>query len=205
MQFGEIMKEIHIDSFSIGFFSDSHGQCDKIDQIIEKHPEINDWFCLGDLTSFEYPWAEKNREVQKWYFDRLNNITLPANKIKGITKSNHDWTVRKGYINIDHEFALEIDKWSMGIKIILPNNSNILIYHSKPADFWEFVNKGITYREIEDDYPFDDDTLGILIGHNHSQWSKNFLETDLKLVSIGAVQQNCYCVFDGKEFEFKKL
>jgi len=190
---------VHVaNSFSIGLLGDSHNQNDKIDEILNKHPEITQWIHGGDLTSFDYPSAADNNKTEEWYF---------KNKHKFVTlvKSNHDHVVAQKYINITHDFAWALAQHSKQVKIILPDLSELLIYHSRPNDFWEFTDKTIPEREFIDEYPTDELTRAVVIFHNHSQFKKNFVAIDAELWSIGAVKDGNYAILTENGIEFKKL
>jgi len=198
----------HAKSYNIGFLSDSHNKNDKIDEILSKHPEITEWFHLGDLVSFLNPKSKQNHLTEEWYFKN-------ACKFVGFVQGNHDQVCGKPYlnirtkktefINVTDKFALCLKSHSKNIKIVLPNDHEILLSHSFPNDILEFVQKTITEREFVDEFLIEDNTLAVLIGHNHYQWKKIFVDTDCELCSIGAVLDGHYAILEEGKIQLKKL
>jgi predicted phosphodiesterase len=187
-------------SYNIGFLSDCHCRVELLDRVTSLHPEIEKWFFIGDLVDFESPWCNRNPDVEKWF---------PSNKDKFIfIKGNHDHVVAKGYIKVEHAFAWELAHFHKTVKVILPDGSDLFLCHSKPTDFWEFIDKNYTEREFIDDFcdKYDDDTtLAVVIAHNHDTFVLNFPNVSPCIWSIGAVKDGCYALLTEKSIQFKKL
>lgn len=192
------MLEIQVKSFPVGFASDCHGHVDKLDEIRAAHPEITQWFFLGDLVCFQKP--GNNRKAGEWLARNLNNWVF--------VMGNHCAVVSRGFINIEFEHACIIrDQFHKQVRLILPNGKNILLCHSKSTDFWEFVNVGYSEREALDDFSdyIDEDTQYIINGHGHKPLTHNFLGINAIIHSIGAAQFGEYGILTERGFEFKKL
>jgi predicted phosphodiesterase len=184
-------------NLNIGFVSDSHNQNERINKVLFKHPEITEWFHLGDLTCFDAPGFNKNKETQAWYKENKN-------KFVAFLKSNHDHVTAKSLINIDYDFAWELACHPKQVKVVLPNGDTLMLYHSRPDSFWDFTDKEITEREFVDVYPTDD-IRAVVIGHNHSPFIKNFVDTDAEIWSVGAIQQGSYAVMKDGKIQLKRI
>ena len=193
--------EIKTDSYPLGFFSDCHGRVDLLDKMIAAHPEVKQWFFLGDVLCFRKP--ENNMIAGKW----VEKHTSYAIKKVMFLKGNHDHVCAKGYLNIDHKYAWIIAQFERSIKLILPNGKNLLLTHSKPKDFWDFINVGYTEREFDDDFGdyIDDNTIACIGGHTHKALSHRFFVSDTVLISLGAAFNGEYGIMTEKGFSFKKL
>jgi len=183
-------------SLNLGFLGDCHNDCAKIDVIRAKHPEIEQWFFGGDLFDFQY--TKYNDETAKWLEVNIDKYIF--------VKGNHDSVVSNKLLNIDFYAAFLIKtKFEKGVKIILPNSQELLLYHSKAGDFWEFVEENYTERELVDDYPIKDNTRAVIIFHNHKCFKKNFVDTDAEIWSIGAMKDGRYAILNSNGIQFKKL
>lgn len=160
-----------------------------MDKIISRHPEITEWFFLGDLVSFIGRGVNENSLTEDWYFKNKNRFSF---WIKG----NHDWEVSNRYINISHNFALELKSFKKHVRIYLPNEQILDLFHSKPDNFLDFVDPDYTEREFVDDYAnfIDDETRAVVISHNHKQFKKYFLSTETEIWSIGACIDGFYAI-----------
>jgi predicted phosphodiesterase len=196
------MFTYHAKTYNLGFCSDAHCRVELLDQITALHPEIEKWFFIGDLVDFEHPWCNRNPDVEKWF---------PLNKDKFVfIKGNHDHVVAKSYIKVEHAFAWELARFHKTVKIVLPDKTEILLCHSKPNDFWEFIDIGVyTEREFIDDFcgHYDEDlTISVILGHNHKQFALNFPNVSPCIWSIGAVKDGYYATLrEDRKIQFNKL
>lgn len=183
-------------SFNLAFFGDCHGEVDKLDQIIAKHPEIEKWFCLGDTLCFRNP--KNNSNAANWILGKKDEVLF----IKG----NHDHACCGQLLMLDYMQIWNIKPYlNNEIDIILPNKDKLKLVHSKPKDFWDFVEKNYTERAFIDEFPVEEDYAAFIIGHNHSQFKLSFPYVKSEIWSIGAALYGNYAVLDQNGIKFKKL
>ncbi len=187
---------IKVNSPQIGLVSDIHGDIAKLERILSDNPDITQWFCLGDIVDFVEP--EGNRAIMDWWQEKGANIfTLWG---------NHEEVVFKELLNITFTHKEIIKKFYTHLDLLLPNNQHFLLYHSKPKDNWNFVDKIVTEREFIDYYlSIGDHVDAVCIGHNHQQFIKDFPSIHTQLWSIGAVKFGCYAVVDSSGIHLKRL
>ena len=184
-------------SFNLGFVGDVHSNVTNVDKIFSLHPEISEWFFLGDLVSFINRGVNENSLTEDWYFKNKDRFVF---WIKG----NHEWEVANRYINISHNFSLELKSFKKHGRIYLPNEQKLELFHSKPNNFIDFVDPDYTEREFVDDYAdfIDDETRSIIIGHNHKAFKKSFPSIETEIWSIGACLDGYYGVTSLKTGNF---
>lgn len=189
-------------SYNLGFVSDAHCRVHLLDKVREKHPEIEQWFFLGDLVDFQSPWCNANPDVQNWF---------TTNKDKFIfIKGNHDHVTANGMIKVDHSFAWELAQFHKSVTIRLPDDTDLFLCHSKPRDFWSFIDAGVyTEREFVDDFNgcIDNDTTrAVVIGHNHKQFTLEFPYIETSIWSVGSIKEDgSYAVLTEKGIQYKRL
>lgn len=190
------MKEINITSYPLGFFGDAHGNTNKLDLIRAKHPEITQWFFLGDIVCFRKP--QNNKKAVEWLFKNIDILCL---------KGNHDEVCAKQRINLDYNHTWALACLERIAKINLPNGKNLFLCHAKPKDFWDFINLGYTEREFVDDFAgyIDEDTIAVINGHTHKALKHVFANVDTEIWNLGAADYGEYGILTEKGFEFKKL
>lgn len=189
-------------SFNLGFVGDAHGHVHLLDRVRSTHSEVEQWFYLGDLVSFQSPDCNLNKTAQEWFFENKDKFIF----IKG----NHDHVTAKGLINIDHSFAWELAQFHRYIKIILPNNRDLFLCHSKPKDFWSFIDIGLySEREFIDDFceVIDEHaTKAVVIGHNHKQFTMNFEQSMTSIWSVGSIRDDGrYAILNENGIQYKKI
>ncbi len=187
---------IKVNSTKFGLISDIHGDIVKLERILADNPDITQWFCLGDIVDFVDP--VNNRDMMDWWQEKGANIFA--------LWGNHEEVVFKDLLNITFGHKGIIQKFYTHLDLLLPTNQHLLLYHSKPKDNWNFVDKGYTEREFTDDYSnIGDHVDAVCIGHNHSQFIKDFPLIHTQLWSIGAVKFGCYAVVDNQGIHLKRL
>lgn len=187
-------------SYNLGFVSDAHCKVCLLDKVQEKHPEIEQWFFLGDLVDFQSPLYNLNPDTQAWFFKNRDRFIF----IKG----NHDHMVAKALIKVDYSFAWELAQFYKNVTIRLPDNSELFLCHSKPRDFWSFIDQNYTEREFIDDFCefIDDATKAVIIGHNHKQFTLNFPQSITSIWSVGSVKDDgSYAILTENGIQYKKL
>jgi len=168
----------NIEEFPIGIISDIHGNWQRAQRAIDAQPDVKRWFCLGDVVDFGDRF-KGNDETLKWW--QASNISTVL--------GNHDRDFAYAFRT---EFGLckRISALPRYFRLLLPTCVNILGYHSLPDDLVTFVDPGFTEREFIDAYPFDEDTVAVLIGHNHKQFKIRYPYIPTELWSVGSVGMN---------------
>lgn len=185
---------VFVDTYPFGVIADVHGKLENVHKILEKHNDIKQWFCLGDIVDYTDRFKH-NKETLVWW----KSCGIPT--ILG----NHDR-------DFAYAFRDEMDKIKFihdlprALKIHLPDSRHFLCYHSMPGDLVTFVNPGYTYRDFVDDYTtVEDDTVAVLIGHNHKQFKCVFQDTNTELWSVGAAGWGNYSIITEDGIQFHKL
>jgi predicted phosphodiesterase len=80
------MVEYKARSYSVGFIGDSHNKNENINSILDAHPEITEWFFLGDMVSFLPAYCGENVLSEKWFKENQKRFI-------GYVKGNHDHVV----------------------------------------------------------------------------------------------------------------
>lgn len=188
-----LVKTFNVWQFPIGFISDIHNNIESVKKVLIKHPEVKQWFCLGDIIDFIRP--QKNDETLDWF--RTQDIPT----IKG----NHEVAACAQCKVAGHH-----KEWIIGqpfvFRLVLPDHKSLLLYHNKPNDLWVHIDH-ITERELDEWFPIASDIKAILIGHNHKQF--HFIpcspDIDTELWSIGSLGINEQYVIMDEEYNFKFL
>jgi len=180
--------------FPIGVLSDVHGNIKNVKLVIDQHPEITQWFCLGDIVDDKDRFGG-NQETVDWW-KTCNIITVLG---------NHDmyYAAKK---STDSNTLLWFKQIPRSLKVQIGNDIDFLCYHSLPNDPITFIEPYYTEREFIDDYPIDDKTLAVLIGHNHKQFKSVFHGCSTELWSVGSIGiSGSYAIIDNNGIQFKKL
>lgn len=186
--------EYTIGNLPIGIISDIHGNSLPAITAINKHPEITQWFCLGDIVDYSDRFGS-NEPTVEW----IKNFLLPC--IIG----NHDKEAVKDS-KVNHKHREYIRSLPESFKLTLPNGKHLLCYHSLPGDLNTFVDPHFTEREFMDSYPIEDDTVAILIGHNHRQFKNVYPYYNPELWSVGSIGVNDqYAIVDSNGINFHTL
>lgn len=188
------IQHFTIDEFPIGILSDVHGKLSNVTAAIEKHPEIKQWFCLGDLV--DYADRFKGNENTLGWWRECDVPTLRGNHDRDIANA-----CRTSAYNIDWIRTLP-----RSFKLIFPDCSTLLCYHSLPNDDITFVEPHITEREFVDQYPIDEDTRAVVIGHNHKQFKSVFPYCTAELWSVGSIGfGGNYAIIDNSGIQFHRV
>lgn len=164
-----------IEDFPIGIISDIHGNFKRAKDAIASHPEVKQWFCLGDVVDYTDRYKSNDAAIEWWKTTNIPTIL-----------GNHDRDFAYAFRS-DMGTIQWIRELPRAFRLLLPTCVNILGYHSLPGDMVTFVNPGFTEREFVDQYPIDEDTVAVIIGHNHKQFKSIFYGCTAELWSVGSV------------------
>lgn len=173
IQFNHHIETIHLaDNEIVGVCSDVHGNLPNLLKVIEQYPTVEKWFCLGDLVDSLGDRFGYNSQTIEWYNANQDWFKLII--------GNHDL-----YYNNGLQYNC-FEQLPYAFELIYSDGIKYLAYHSRPDCPVTFTEDTITEREFVDVYDTDD-TTGILIGHNHKRFSKDFPYTNCKLISVGNI------------------
>jgi len=177
----------------LGLISDVHNRTDLVEKILSRHPDIKRWACLGDIVDM-FDHAPSDATAQWWADHDIPTLL-----------GNHDSTVASNFW-AGHVACCWLRSLPHAFRIWLPTGMEMLAYHSLPQDNVTFVEPAITEREFLDDFfTADENTLSVLVGHNHLQFHKEFQHTRADLWSIGAVKEGRYAVWTGEKMKLCSL
>lgn len=181
MHFNDHIETIRLRTDEVvGICSDVHGNLPNLLKIINSHREVEKWFCLGDLVDSLGDRFGFNSQTIEWY------------------TANQDWfKVIIGNHDIYYNNVLGyncFEQLPYSFEFIYDDGLKYLAYHSRPDCPITFTDDIITEREFVDIYDTDN-VSGILIGHNHKQFVKEFPNINCKLISVGDVCTSSNCVF----------
>ena len=184
------------DKTKIGFVSDAHNRTDLLDRVLEENPDVKEWFFLGDLFDFIKP--QNNSNTAAWLLKNLN-------KFKYII-GNHDYHVASHQLLISFSDANTIKtNFNRDIELKV-DNQEFFLTHSKKDDFTTFLEGMYTERDLDEDFPFEEDKDHILIGHNHKVFKFHFPYKKTEIWSIGSIAYGGhYAVYENGIVTFKVL
>lgn len=193
----QMKKDFKITEWPIGFVSDLHTNLSNLEKIITNHPEVKQWFCLGDIIDFIN--IENNKETMETWIEKYSHIPC--------LRGNHEEMVQKDLLNITFsQKVFLVNKLYTSFDILLPNQFHLLCYHNKPKDNWSFLEKTYTEREFIDTFDrIGDHVVAVCVAHNHQQFILDFPNTITQIWSIGAAKFGEYALIDEKGIAFKRL
>lgn len=170
-----IPQEIKIEKFPVVIFTDSHTNLSNIKKLKELYPN-NQFICLGDISFlFAKPGEKFNSYSIQYFID--NKILCLGGNHEEIVKDSEDITC---------EQSTYLKNLPRGFRLILPDYTNYLCYHHRPSDIWGFSDKQPNQKELLEIYPqINNQTSGVLKGHEHRNFVVDYPEIDTKLIGIG--------------------
>ena len=188
---------IHTKS-SVIIITDTHTDIASIRKIYELYPH-HQILCLGDITSL-WSKAEKFNEYSIQYFKRAGIPCLKGNHEEHIVacqRGGTQYVFRAipsfGEYDISQDSLDYIKNLPTGFRIHFPNGKHYLAFHNRPNDLWSYTNKNLRENEFKQIYQPNENTLGVIIGHQHSQfvvdynWAKLFCVDRLSKVGAFAI------------------
>jgi len=170
----------------IGFFSDIHGNDTNLSMMFKKHPEIKNWFCLGDAIDLlgaehnNHPTLRKMlfKNVVSIYGNHERDLLNNANLLRQFSKEPRLLDYIKSF-----SFSASITYFKMKISL----------YHATP----EGVDDNIDLRSNNSIYEekFKDIESDIIFtGHTHEQFEKKIKSK--RIINPGALEDGRYCLLD---------
>ncbi|HEV2329732.1 MAG TPA: hypothetical protein VGY56_13200 [Verrucomicrobiae bacterium] len=96
-------------------------------------------------------------------------------------------------------------KLPRGCKLMLPDKTNYLCYHNRPDDLWSFTEKHtLSKSAFLSTYSVGPETRGILIGHQHLNFLRDY--EGQSLISVAPLSGDGYYLLIKEDgVEFRKL
>ncbi len=159
-----------------GVFSDVHGNFAPLQELLASRPDIDRWFCLGDITDGENRF-KGNYTTVAWWQDKWDTIpSLVGNHDAFVHNSDFEPRGIPGYPQLP-----------IGFRFDFPDGKQIFAYHSYPDSVTDFVEPTLPERIFVDRFPSDEEVSAVLVGHNHKQFLLRYPYLDTVLVSVGSV------------------
>jgi predicted phosphodiesterase len=188
------IQDIKIDKFPVVILTDTHTNLANIKKLQGLYPSCQ-FICLGDITSLWSKVGQFNENSIKFFIDNK----IPALKgnheehIAACQRGGSQYIFRAipsfGEYDISQESLDFISNLPIGFKLNLPNGKNYLCFHNRPHDLWGFNEPPKTLEAFQKVYPIDKDTLGILSGHLHKPFKKDFTDFNLSFNIVGQLDK----------------
>lgn len=211
-----IINTIQITKFPLVIITDTHCNINLINKVKSLYPH-SDFICLGDITNLfseielfnkysinyfienQIPCIEGNHEsfIKATY---SNNKTVLGNVLLS--------TAKVPKFNLDENVHVEYLKTlPRGFKLILPNGFNYLCFHNRPDDLWSFTDQNDLNdtQQFLQTYPCDVKTIGVIHGHGHKSFIKEYKDTPIKRYSLGSLKFKEYTILDESGLYFKQI
>jgi hypothetical protein len=190
---------IEIKEFPAVIFTDSHTDIQNIQSLQKMYPG-NQMICLGDITSMFSRGANDANicSIQFFMDNRIPCLMGNHESIIGFENS-------PDYRNIPVPQKEFLRKLPRGCKLVLPDNTNYFGYHNRPDDLWCFTEKHTLSRsEFLNTYPIGPETRGVFIGHQHTNFVRDY--GDALLIAVGSLSDDgFYALLDEGGVEFRQL
>lgn len=201
--------DIHLKEFPFIVITDSHTNLSNIRKVQEKFPH-NQILCLGDFTSL-WSKAEDFNEYSIKFFRENKIPVLKGNHEEHIVacqRGGSQYIFRAipsfGEYSISDESLNFIKNLPIGFRIHLPNGKNYLCFHNRPKDLWSYTNRYLPEHDFHKIYPTDENTLGVVIGHQHDEFLVNYKKS--KLYCVNQLSKlGCYAIIDENGLHFSKI
>lgn len=190
--------EVKIPEFieKIGFVSDIHGVYENLLAVTEQRPDIQHWFCAGDIVDMFMPPHYNLPTVRL-----MMKLKIPS------VRGNHDYNITRDSLEIfDDEGQQYLRELPLYLDILF-GGLKIRIYHATPESLDDYIPdnaQGETYHSLFGHVKADI----IVLGHTHRHYSKQY--TGMRFINPGSLgipnEKPTFCVMDKSgEVEFMFL
>ena len=176
---------IELETFPAIIFTDTHTDIQSIQKLQKLYPE-DQMLCLGDITSiFSKGWNDANIRSIQFFMDSQ----IPC------LMGNHDSVVgfdnSPDYQDIPASQKEFLKNLPRGCRLMLPDKTNYFCYHNRPDDLWSFTEKHtLSKSEFLNAYPVLPETRGVLIGHQHMNFVRDY--GSVLLIAVGRLSEDGY-------------
>lgn len=192
------IQDIYITNFPLVILTDTHTNLVNLKKLQGLYSNAQ-FICLGDITSL-WSKAEKYNEHSIKYFRESNIPCLKGNHEEHIfqcQRGGKQYLFRAipsfGEYDISEESLKFIQNLPIGFKIHLPNGKHYLAFHNTPDDLWGF-NDNISKEKFLNTYPINKNTIGVICGHHHKSFIKEFDDIEAKFIGVGALKDKRYAI-----------
>lgn len=157
----------------IGFCADIHSHLSNLLRMVNKHPEVKNWFCAGDVVDIFKPLHDNQPALRA-----MNRLNIPS------VTGNHDYVFKKKDIGLlDDEAKKYLLAMPFTMKILF-NNIKISIYHATPKSRDYFIPSNSDEQTYISLFKEDDADVFVL-GHTHFPYQKVY--QDVQYINPGAL------------------
>lgn len=203
------IQEINVKNFPLVILTDTHTNLANIKKLQGLYP-FSQFICLGDITSL-WSKAEQFNEYSIKFFKENKIPVLKGNHEEHIAqcqRGGKQYIFRAipsfGEYSISQESLDFIQNLPIGFKINLPNGKHYLAFHNRPNDLWSFTDSSLNENSFRQIYPVNQDSLGVIIGHQHSQFVVNYGAQKLYCVNQLA-KIGCYALLTEHGLNFQNI
>ena len=190
---------IELEKFPAVIFTDTHTDIQNIQKLRKLYPG-NQMLCLGDITSL-FSKGKNDANIRSIHFFMWNLIPC--------VMGNHDSFV--GFENSPDYRDIPVSQKEFlrglprGCQLLLPDKTHYFCYHNRPDDLWSFTEKDtLSKSEFLNTYPVSSETVGVLIGHQHTNFVRDY--GDALLIAVGRLSEDgYYALLDKDGVEFRQL
>lgn len=207
------IQEIKVDKFPLVIITDVHTAIKRVQEVKNLYPHSN-IICLGDITDlFSTGTDEYNAKIIDYFIENKIPCLLGNHEqfILGCEDGNSfiigNVCDRPKEYNLQPNHIAWLRTLPLGFKLAMPDGSHYLCFHNKPNDLWGFVDC-VKYplKWLTDNYPIENNTRAILIGHNHKTFAIDFTGISCKLIGISdLVRKKIFVVLTETGIRFKRL
>lgn len=176
---------IELEKFPVIIFTDTHTDIQSIQRLQKLYPG-DQMLCLGDITSmFSKGRNDANiRSIQFFMWTRIPCLMGNHDSVIGFENSPDYQDIPAS----QKEFLRELPR---GCKLVLPDKTNYFCYHNRPDDLWTFTEEHtLNKTEFLNTYPVLPETRGVLIGHQHANFLRDY--GSALLIAVGRLSEDCY-------------
>lgn len=170
----------------IGFCADLHGVYDNVLALRERRPDIETWFCAGDVVDM-YKAVHYNQPTLRI----MHRLGIPS------VLGNHDHHVKKTQLRrLDEEAKTYLEALPFRLTVHFAG-LRIRLYHATPTSLDDFIADGAGEKTYAALFANDEADV-IVLGHTHTPYVKTFGDT--RFINPGALGipdvQPSYCILD---------
>lgn len=180
-------------------FTDSHTNIQNVQKLQTLYPE-NQMICLGDITSM-FSRGKNDANIRSIQF--FMDAQIPC--LMGNHESIIGFEDSPDYRDIPTLQKEFLKKLPRGCRLLLPDKTNYCCFHNRPDDLWSFTEKHtLSKSAFLNTYPIDPKTRGVLIGHQHTNFVRDY--GDALLIAVGSISDDAsYLLLNKAGIEFKRL
>lgn len=184
------------DKLPLVIISDIHCNLQTVRTIKSLYP-FNLIICLGDITTIYEEATPFNHYSIKYFME--SKIPCLIGNHETIVGPNKEF-------QIEPEQRKYLKDLPIGFRLVFPNGNEYLCYHNRPNDLWSFTEEEtLTEDFIKDHYPITSKTKGIIIGHNHRNFTVHCETLKINFYCMAATRDGSFGILKDALFYTQKL